>query len=273
MGSARKGLTAALAALVLLPAAGQADSLADIRQDLATLYASITGLRGELSATGQLSGGISGNTPLERLDAIEAALQRLTSRTEEMEFRINRITVDGTNRIGDLEFRICEMEPGCDIGMLGDTPSLGGVDNAANVPAPAQSAPTGPELTAGEQQDYRRAQEALAQGDFRSAADLFAAYVAAWPGGPMTGEALFHQGEALEGLGRISDAARAWLDSFSGAPDGPVAPDALLKLGTALAAMGQGADACVTLGEVGLRFPGHPAAAQAQSERARLGCP
>ncbi|MBW7921570.1 MAG: tol-pal system protein YbgF [Rubellimicrobium sp.] len=272
MGRVRIGLTAALAMLVL-PVAAQADSLADIRQELSALYGSISSLRGELVASGQATAGVAGNTPLERLDAIEAALQRLTSRTEDLEFRINRITQDGTNRIGDLEFRLCELEPGCDISMLGDTPSLGGVDNAANVPQPAPQQPTGPELTAGEQQDYRRAQEALAQGDFQRAADLFAAYVEAWPGGPMTAEALYHKGEALEGLGRISDAARAWLDSFSGTPDGPVAPDALLKLGTALGRMGQGSDACVTLGEVGLRFPTHPAAAQARSERARLGCP
>lgn len=280
MGPLRKSLTGgvigALTALVLpmvaLPGVAQADSLADIRQELASLYSSITSLRGELAASGQLSAGISGNTPLERLDAIEAALQRLTSRTEELEFRINRITVDGTNRIGDLEFRICEMEPGCDISMLGDTPSLGGIDNAANVPEATQPTPSGPELTAGEQQDYRRAQEALAEGDFRSAADLFASYVAAYPGGPLTGEALYHQGEALEGLGQISDAARAYLDSFSGAPDGPVAADALLKLGTSLGVMGQTSDACVTLGEVILRFESQPAAAQAQSERSRLGC-
>ncbi len=272
MARMRSGLIAALVAMTL-PMAAQADSLADIRADLASLYSTITSLRSELVASGQAGAGVAGNTPLERLDAIESALQRLTSRSEELEFRINRITVDGTNRIGDLEFRLCELEPGCDISLLGDTPSLGGVDNAANVPEAAPSSPVGPELTTGEQQDYRRAQEALAGGDFQGAADLFAAYVAAWPGSPMTGEALFHQGEALEGLGRISDAARAWLDSFSGAPDGPVAPDALLKLGTALAAMGQGTDACVTLGEVGMRFPNHPAAAQAQSERARLGCP
>lgn len=272
MAPLRAYVMAGLAAL-MLPVAAQADSLADIRQELASLYSSITSLRSELQTTGQLSAGIAGNTPLERLDSIELALQRLTSSTEELEFRINRITVDGTNRIGDLEFRICEMEPGCDISMLGDTPSLGGVDNAANVPAPSQPQPSGPELTTGEQQDYRRAQEALAQGDFRSAADLFASFVAAWPNGPMTGEALFHRGEALDAMGQVSDAARAYLDSFSGAPDGPVAPDALLKLGVALGALGQGTDACVTLGEVPLRFPAHPAAAQAQSERMRLGCP
>lgn len=267
--------TAILAGVTLLaaPVAAQdTATLADIRQQLAALYSDVSALRGELTASGQLSAGVAGNTPLERLNAIEAELVRLTSKAEELEFRINRITVDGTNRIGDLEFRLCEIEPGCDISLLGDTPSLGGVDSAAQVPSAEPPAPAGPELTVSEQQDYARAQEALAQGDFRGAADLFASFVAAYPGGPMTGEALFYRGEALEGLGQVSDAARAYLDSFSGDPDGPVAPDALLNLGLSLASLGQGPDACVTLGEVISRFPAAAAAAQAQSERTRLGC-
>ncbi|MCC7320280.1 MAG: tol-pal system protein YbgF [Rubellimicrobium sp.] len=268
-------LRGAIAAVLFLalPAAAGAETLADIRQELGALYAGITALRAELSASGQLSSGVAGNTPLERLNAIEAELARLTSKTEELEFRINRITVDGTNRIGDLEFRLCEVEPGCDIALLGDTPSLGGIDNAATVPQPTPPATSGPELTASEQQDYARAQEALAGGDFRGAADLFASFVAAYPGGPMTGQALLHRGEALEALGQVSDAARAYLDSFSGDPSGPAAPDALLRLGTALAQMGQGPDACVTLGEVMSRFAASPAAMQAASERVRLGCP
>ena len=118
---------------------GQADpqTLADIRSQIAALSGEIEGLRGELSASGQLTTGVTGNTPLERLNAIEAELQRLTSKAEELEFRINRITTDGTNRLGDLEFRVCELEEGCDVGALGNAPSLGGVDNATVVPAPA----------------------------------------------------------------------------------------------------------------------------------------
>lgn len=255
------------------PALAQDQTLADIRQELARLYGDILSLREELSSTGQLSVGVAGNTPLDRLNAIEAELQRLTSKTEELEFRINRITVDGTNRIGDLEFRICELEPGCDISLLGDTPSLGGVDSAAAVPPAQPATPSGPQLTAGEQADFARAQEALATGDFRGAADQLAAFVAAYPGGPLTGEALFLRGEALAGLGQVSDAARAYLDSFSGDPDGPVAPDALLKLGVTLGQLGQVPDACVTLNEVLVRFPETEAASAAQEGMAGLACP
>ena len=39
-------------------------------------------------------------------------MQRLTSKSEELENRINRIVSDGTTRIGDLEFRLVELEGG-----------------------------------------------------------------------------------------------------------------------------------------------------------------
>ena len=266
----------ALLACLALPAQAQEardETLADIRQQLSILYVDVQRLRTELSTTGGLESGVVGNTPLDRLNAIEAALQRLTAKAEELEFRINRITVDGTNRIGDLEFRLCDLEPACDIGSLGETPSLGGVDSAAEVPVPVEGTGTGiPELAVGEQADFERAQEALASGDFRSAADQFAAFVQTYPGGPLSAEAFYLRGQALEGIGEMSQAARAYLDSFSGDPDSRVAPDALLKLGVSLAVLGQGPDACITLGEVGVRFPGSQAASEAQLQMQSLGC-
>ncbi len=249
------------------------ETLADIRQQLSVLYVDIQRLRTELSTSGGLTQGTLGNTPLERLNAIESELQRLTSKTEQLEFRVNRITVDGTNRIGDLEFRLCEMEEGCDISLLGDTPSLGGVDNAADVPSATPPPLTdGPALAIGEQGDVTRAQEALASGDFRGAADLLETFGTTYPGSPLAQEAAFLRGKALEGLGEMTTAARAYLEAFSGNPQGPKAPESLYKLGFSLGQIGQAADACVTLAEVGVRFPGHPAVLEAQSAMRNLGC-
>lgn len=270
----RRFLTiATVIAITPLTAFAQDGTLADIRQQLSVLYSDINGLKGELSTTGALTTGAAGNTPLDRLNAIEAELQRLTSKTEELEFRVNRITVDGTNRIGDLEFRLCELEEGCDIGQLGDTPSLGGVDNGANVPA-ATPAPAagGPALAVGEQADFERAQEALAQGDFRSAADLLATFSTTYPGSPVSQQAELLRGNALDGLGDTTAAARAYLQAFSGNPQGQYAPEALLKLGVALGAVGQVQDGCITLAEVGVRFPGDPSVLESQSAMRNLGC-
>jgi len=255
---------------------GQADpqTLADIRGEIGSLSQQIEGLRSELSASGQLSAGVAGNTPLERLNAIETELQRLTSKTEELEFRINRITTDGTNRLGDLEFRVCELEAGCDVSLLGDTPALGGVDNATVVPTPAPPpVENGPELAVSEQADFERAEGALASSDFRGAADLFAAFVAAYPGSPLTARAHLGRGSAFDQLDDPSNAARAYLDSFSSEPDGAIAADALLGLGRNLGRLGQVPDACVTLGEIGTRFPASPLVTEAQAEMRTLGCP
>ena len=270
----RRFLTiATVIAITPLTAFAQDGTLADIRQQLSVLYSDINGLKGELSTTGALTTGTAGNTPLDRLNAIEAELQRLTSKTEELEFRVNRITVDGTNRIGDLEFRLCELEEGCDIGQLGDTPSLGGVDNGANVPAATPAPATGgPALAVGEQADFERAQEALAQGDFRSAADLLATFSATYPGSPVSQQAELLRGKALDGLGDTTAAARAYLQAFSGNPQGQYAPEALLKLGVALGAVGQVQDGCITLAEVGVRFPGDPSVLESQSAMRNLGC-
>ncbi|WP_342076749.1 tol-pal system protein YbgF [Yoonia sp. SS1-5] len=263
-------------ALFLTPVSGfaqQEETLADIRQQLTVLYVDVQKLKRELSTTGGLNAGVAGNTPLDRLNAIEAELQRLTSKSEELEFRINRITVDGTNRIGDLEFRLCELEANCDIGQLGDTPSLGGAENSGGVVAP-QPAPTtgGPSVAVGEQNDIERAQEALAAGDFRSAADQLAAFGTTYPGSPLTAQAEYLRGEALEALGDTTEAARAYLAAFSADPTGPKAPDALFKLGSSLGVIGQTQDACLTLAEVNVRFPGNPTVTDAQQTMQSLGC-
>ncbi len=250
----------------------QDQTLADIRAELASLYGDISALRAELVVSGLAGEGVTGATPLDRLNSIEAELTRLTSKTEDLEFRITRITRDGTNRIGDLEFRLCELEEGCDIGQLGDTPSLGGVDVEPTAPAIETPVTNGPALAIGESQDFERAQEALASGDFRGAADLLATFSETYPGSPVATQAHILRGKAFEGLGEMTNAARAYLSAFSGNPEGPAAPEALFRLGQSLGALGQTQDACVTLGEVAVRFPGAPEVGDAQAAMVNLGC-
>jgi tol-pal system protein YbgF len=273
----RAGLALALALALALPAAAQdrAQTLADIRAELGALAAEFTALKRELVSSGAAASGAAGGTALERMDAIEAELARLTARTEEIELRLSRVVADGTNRLGDLEFRLCEVTEGCDIATLGQTAPLGGEGGGAAAPTPAPAAPAaaGPELAVGEQADFDRAREVLGQGDFRAAADLLATFAQSYPGGPLTQEAHLLRGEALDRLGETAEAARAYLEAYSGAPEGPMAGDALVRLGSALGALGQTGDACVTLAEVGARFPGSGAAAQAAGAMQGLACP
>ncbi|MDF1729437.1 MAG: hypothetical protein P1U53_16975, partial [Sulfitobacter sp.] len=106
-------------------------TLADIRQELTVLHVDIQRLKRELSTTGGVNSSVAASSSvLDRVGAIEAGLQRLTAQTEQLEYRINRIVADGTNRIGDLEFRLVELEGG-DIGALGETSTLGGEEALA----------------------------------------------------------------------------------------------------------------------------------------------
>lgn len=259
------------------PAASQVrdQTLADIRQELSVLFVELQRLGRELNTTGGATGTGGGGTALQRLDAIEAELRRLTALTETLDLRIDTVVRDGTNRVGDLEFRLCELEPQCDISTLGDTPSLGGVTPGAGAAPALPQTGTGagaPQLAVAEQDDFDRALAAYDAGNFADAASLFAAFTDTYPGGPLSAEAHYLRGDAEASQGAWSRAARAYLDAFTASPDGGRAPAALTSLGVSLGRLGQLEEACLTLGEVAVRYPGSPAVGEANAERIRLNC-
>lgn len=248
-------------------------TLADIRQEMSVLYVEIQRLKRELSTTGSPSVqvGTSGSV-LDRVASIEAALQALTARTEKLEFRVNSIVRDGTNRLGDLEFRLVELEGG-DVSQLAQTTTLGGEDVSTPVPVPApEPAAQKVEMAISEEADFDAALASLEDKNFRQSADALAAFVETYPGSPLAAQAYLARGKALTGLGDTREAARAYLAGFSADPTGPVAADALVELGVALGGLGQVDQACLTLAEVPVRFPKSDAVGRAQSARSTLGC-
>ena len=275
-----RGILGICAVVTMLAAGGaaraqdKAETLADIRQELTVLFVEIQKLKRELSTTGA-SGSLSGGSTLDRVAAIESELQRLTGITEQLEFRISAVVKDGTNRISDLEFRLVELEGG-DVGALGETPSLGGADAAdtsgSGVPASQALVSDAPQLAMGEQADFDAASAAFEAGDHQDAAARFAAFNETYPGSPMAPSAHLGRGQALEEAGDLTGAARAYLEAFSVEPNGATAPEALYHLGHGLGRLGQTSEACVTLAEVGVRFPGGGAEAKAKEEMSRLGC-
>jgi tol-pal system protein YbgF len=278
---------------LLLPGAvhaqDKAQSLADVKAELAQLAAEFNTLKQELITTGAASNGSAGASPLQRMDTIEAQLTQLTAKTEAVQLKLSQVVADGTNRIGDIEFRLCELTEGCDPGSLSETPDLGALAagaapvassapatnlSASSTPTPDTTTSSGaPEMAINEQADFDRAQAVLASGDFRTAADLFATYAQTYPGGPLAQQAGIQRGDALTKVGETAKAARAYLDAFSGEPSGAQAGQALTKLGQALGALGQQPEACVTLAEVGKRFPGSTDDSNARGAMQGLGCP
>ena len=123
-----------------LLAQDKAQTLADLKAELAQMSADFNALKAELVQSGAASTGAAGGDALQRLDTIEAELSRVTARAEEIELKLNRVVSDGTNRLGDIEYRLCEQIEGCDPDALPETPVLGG-DTGGGAAAPAEAAP------------------------------------------------------------------------------------------------------------------------------------
>ena len=265
---------AALLAVLAAPAAAQdAETLADIRRQLSALDAEMGALSRELQSTGAAALGIAGTSYPERVEALEAQLQRLTTQTERLSFRVESVARDGGSRIEDLRFQLCELTPDCDLGALPDPGPLGGEGGTGAgggaAPAPATG---GPQLAVGEEADFEAARAALEAGNAADAAQRLDRFLQSYPTGPLTIRAQLLRGEALAATGAQAEAARAYLEAFSGAPEGAQAPAALLGLGRTLGALGQTQEACLTLTEIEVRFPGAAEAGEARSAKAGLGC-
>lgn len=264
-----------IVATVLLSAGAEAQdraaTLADIRQQLSVLSVEMQSLNRELSTTGSGMQAPAAASALERLDSMEAELRRMTALTEELAFRIEQVVRDGTNRVGDLEFRLTELEGG-DLGQLGATPPLGGEVNMPNDPMPLPDLTA--ELAVGEQADFDAAVALMTEGTPADAHEALNRFIETYPRSPLAPEAHLFRGDALAGLGNLPDAGRAYLESFTQAEpvDPGLAAEALFKLGQTLAELGQTAEACVSLSQVSARFPGTTAAGAAETARASMTC-
>lgn len=264
------GLIWPLAGLAQAPDPGE---LASIRTELTQLYAEIKGLRAQLEteAAQGVAPEITGPSTL-RLDRLEEEMRVLTGRVENLAFRVGQIAEDGTRRIGDLEFRLVELEGG-DVSQLGETPLLGGEAVAAVTPAPAAPASgTTVELAVGEESDFDAAQQSLGDGEYANAILQFGQFLSDYPGGPLSARAMFHMGEAQEALAQHKEAARSFLDSFSADPKGSYAAQALMRVGVSLSNLGKVENACQTWSEVLVRYPNSDVVAPTKENQQKFGC-
>ena len=268
---------AVMAALMALPLTAQAEdgpTLADMRAELSEVRNELQSLRAQLVASGAEGfRAAGGDTAIDRMNAMEQRLAQLTDRTEQLQNRIGRVVGDAKRRMDDLEFRLCEMDETCDLSAL-MTPGLQGDSNATPsnlAPADPSQTGNGKPATAAEQADFAAAQQAMNEGDFPRAAEMFGAVAENHAGGPLTAEAFFLRGAALDSAGDAQGAAAAWLEGFAADPESPRAGESLLGIARIVAAEDPTA-ACLYLAEIPARFPGTPAAAEAETRMSRLAC-
>lgn len=255
--------------------AAQSDTVAELRSELNALSTAVAELARELSSGEAASQPGFDGSLIDRVDQIRTELARLTGRTEELEFRIRRVIDDASNRLGDLEFRLTELEGG-DPSSLPPPRPLGGASIGSGEAPAAPNRPTEgeiPELAAGETAAFEGARSLAAVGDHDAAAQALEEFLNLYPGSPLGTDASMLLGEMHRARGAEPDAARAYLNLYLADPDGPAAARALFALGDSLGRLGQRDEACVMFDELRTRFGTTEEAAQAESARAALACP
>ena len=268
-------------------------TLADIRQELNFLLAEILYLKSQLVTTGPPQSGSSrlGGTLAFRVDAIEAELRQLTGAVEELQFRVQTIVEDGTRRIGDLEFRLVELEGG-DLSAVGKVPALGAADSNT---AKTEEADEAVVADSGESTDddassetgtatqtepthaggnpFEGAMAAFQAGNYVDALEYLDASLDPDAEADTYAEVRFWQGETHFALQDWQSAASSYLDSFSKSPKGPNAPGAILGLGISLGELGHSEEACLMLSEAAVRSPNDPEITdRSEREQFRFGC-
>jgi tol-pal system protein YbgF len=255
-------LTCFVSGPALAPA--QAESVADLRAELTALSSVVADLARELSSGSAQAQPDFDGALIDRVERIREELARLTGRTEELEFRIRRTIDEASNRLGDLEFRMTELEGG-------DTSSLApprALDSGSGV-ADGDT----PQFAAGERTAFDSARALADDGDYDAAAEALQQFLEFYPGSPLSADASMLLGEMHRTRGAEPDAARAYLNLYLADPDGPDAPRALLALGESLGRLDQRDEACVMFDELLDRFATTPQAGEATEARARLACP
>lgn len=225
----------------------------ELRYRLDILDAELQDIRGRLGgATGAVAPATAGGGGNPQL---EGELRRLTAQVEQMQNQINLIQQDLTRRLGDIEFRLTELEGG-DISNIAPTQPVG------QPAAPSGGNGTGGQqvaaLSVSEQGDLDRAVQDVNQGRFDQAEDRLRRFLNDYPGSPLEGDAWYWLGESQAVRGIHAEAARSYLNGYNADRSGQRAPHNLYRLGVTLGRLGQLNEACLTLREVRNQYPGAP---------------
>lgn len=260
-----KAFALSIALLGPVAAPAGAETLAQLRSEISALSTIVADLAQELSSgeAAQAEAGFDGSL-IDRVERIREELSRLTARSEEMEYRIRRVVDDASNRIGDIEFRLTELEGGDPTDLPATRPLGGG--------AFAEPAGDAPQLAEGEQAAFDAAKALIERGEMSEAASALSVFLETYPGSPLGPQASLALAETQREMGAEADAARSYLNLYLSDTTGPHAPVALLELGQSLARLDQRSEACVMFEELRQNFPDSTQAEVAEQAGTELAC-
>ncbi len=135
--------------------------------------------------------------------------------------------------------------------------------------------PNAPQRDPNAAAQFQAGYDAIVQGDFGTAQEQFAQFVALYPDDPQAADATNWLGEAMIQQGYYADAAEVLLTGYQSYPESPRAPELLLRLGIALVGAGETTTACRTFGEIPKRYPelSAPFQDRLREEEGKAQCP
>jgi tol-pal system protein YbgF len=197
-----------------------------------------------------------------RLNQLESQIRALTGQIEQFDFGLRQMRDRMQALASDMDFRFTALEKGgvrnetapgdarAEAGDGGPVDREGAPDSASQAAAGSGVLPSGSPKT---QYDY--AKNLLRRANYQEAEQALLAFVAAYPDGALTGNALYWLGETYYVRGEFKLAAIRFAEGYKRFPDHPKGPDNLLKLGMSLGKLDKNREACTSLSQIDRQYP------------------
>jgi tol-pal system protein YbgF len=207
---------------------------------------------------------------LNQVSELREEVRALRAQVEELQQQNEQLRASNRTQYLDLDGRLNRLEGNLPAAPVEGAAPVPQASAAPAAPAPADSAPRvhgDPGLlanTAGERAAYEKAFDALKSGDYVASADLFLAFLQAYPEGVYAPNARYWLGESYyvtQNYELARDQFQALVERY---PTHDKTPGALLKVGLSLYGLRDLERAEATLAEVVERFPGTDAARTAE---------
>lgn len=205
----------------------------------------------------QPPGGSAGDLTaslVDRVQQLEEEVRRLRGRSDETGFALQRATEEQQKALGDMNFRLQELEGRGGAGSRPAQPSQGAATPPARPATPPAQGAAPAQATRTPEAALREGNAALARRDY-AAAEKAAREVLARGQSPRAYDARFLLAEALFGKRDYQQAALTYDDTFRRSRNGSKAQDSLLGLANSFTALNEKRSACDTLNELRSQFP------------------
>ena len=231
----------------------------------APAFAQRASLADRVAALEQQAANNRGNVDLlNQVTQLKSEVQALRAQLEDIQQQNEQLKASNRSQYLDLDGRLNRLEGAG--GPVLEPPPQAGVSTTPRAPTVQEPAPSvygdagSLSKTEGERGAYETAFDALKGGRYAESAQLFQAFLQAYPSGSYAPNALYWLGESYyvtQNYALAQEQFQALLDRY---PTHDKAPGALLKVGLAQYGLKRLDDAERTLAEVSSRYPGSDAA-------------